>query len=216
MGFPKTPVKFTVLNITDGGKAKFFFTDVVEDYTLTPDTTEKITIFIDDPTDSWRIGATWSLSFESDTTKPEIIAPEPGDIFRISTKKIFRAGEYFTFSVNGAKYDTERAKSMLDDIYVVPNPYVVANSWEPTSPFRFGRGERIIQFLNLPAKCTIRIYTVRGYLVAEIPHDAAVSGGGEKWNLVSKDEQDIAYGVYIFHVDAPGIGTHIGRFAIIK
>jgi hypothetical protein len=27
---------------------------------------------------------------------------------------------------------------------------------------------------------------------------------------------DIAYGVYIFHVDAPGIGEKIDRFAIIK
>ena len=36
------------------------------------------------------------------------------------------------------------------------------------------------------------------------------------WDLVSKDGMDIAFGVYIFHVDAPGIGEKIGKFAIIK
>jgi len=27
---------------------------------------------------------------------------------------------------------------------------------------------------------------------------------------------DIAFGVYVFHVDAPGIGEYIGKFAVIK
>jgi hypothetical protein len=36
------------------------------------------------------------------------------------------------------------------------------------------------------------------------------------WNLLSYESQQIAYGVYIYHIDAPGIGTKIGRFAVIK
>jgi hypothetical protein len=39
---------------------------------------------------------------------------------------------------------------------------------------------------------------------------------GKKWDLVSKDGMDIAYGIYVFHVDAPGIGEKIGKFAVIK
>ena len=27
---------------------------------------------------------------------------------------------------------------------------------------------------------------------------------------------DISYGIYIYHVDAPGVGEKIGKFAIIK
>jgi hypothetical protein len=27
---------------------------------------------------------------------------------------------------------------------------------------------------------------------------------------------DIAYGIYVYHVEAPGIGEKIGRFAVIK
>ena len=38
----------------------------------------------------------------------------------------------------------------------------------------------------------------------------------ESWNLLTKDNLSLAYGVYIYHVDAPGIGEHIGKFAVIK
>jgi len=69
---------------------------------------------------------------------------------------------------------------------------------------------------SLPLKCTIRIYTVRGYLVQTIEHDAPIENGQEPWNLVSRDGMDISYGIYVYHIDAPGIGEKIGRFAIIK
>ena len=49
-----------------------------------------------------------------------------------------------------------------------------------------------------------------------LTHDAAVDDGQEPWNLVSRDGMDVAYGVYIFHVDAPGVGETVGRFALIK
>lgn len=131
-------------------------------------------------------------------------------------KKPFRSGDRITFKVNGKKYDPEKAKSDLDKIAVVPNPYVAAAAWEPKSPFRTGRGERRIYFINLPAECTIRIYTIRGYLVDTIEHHGTSVTGQEAWNLLSKDGQEIAYGVYIFHVEAPGIGEKVGKFAVIK
>ena len=33
---------------------------------------------------------------------------------------------------------------------------------------------------------------------------------------LSRDNLDIAYGVYLYHIDAPGIGEHTGKFAVIK
>ncbi|HEX9974593.1 MAG TPA: hypothetical protein VGD14_21175, partial [bacterium] len=118
-----------------------------------------------------------------------------------------------------------------ENVYVVPNPYVAAATWERRNPFLRGRGERHIWFCNLPKKCTVRIYTIRGYLIDTIEYNGenysspeydtglSLSGtpiGAVPWNLVSKDGMDIAYGVYIYHVDAPGIGEHIGKFAVIK
>ncbi|MDP4116990.1 MAG: hypothetical protein Q8903_12695, partial [Bacteroidota bacterium] len=159
----------------------------------------------------------WSMSLFKDTTRKfdQKITPNPGEVYRIVTKKPFRAGETFTFTSKAPGFDQNQAKNDLNRISVVPNPYVGAASWEQQSD-AVGRGERKIYFTHLPAKCTIRIYTISGKLVQQFNHDSSISDGQESWNLVSRDGMDIAYGVYIYHVDAPGIGTKINRFAIIK
>jgi len=103
----------------------------------------------------------------------------------------------------------------LDKVAVVPNPYVGAASWEPATT-SVGRGPRLIYFIHLPHECTIRIYTLSGRLVQTLTHSSSIDDGQEPWNLVSRDGMNIAYGVYVFQVDAPGVGTHIGKFAVIK
>jgi hypothetical protein len=52
--------------------------------------------------------------------------------------------------------------------------------------------------------------------VQTIQHQSGIDDGQEPWNLVSRDGMDIAFGVYVYHVDAPGIGTHVSRFAVVK
>lgn len=179
----------------------------------------------------------------ADTTWLTTDPPRAGDKYYLATTKPFRSPEYttkidtitsggqtyydtvqvmaeegdvFRFTIQGADSSKTKASEELDDIYVVPNPYVVTASWEPQNPYKFGRGERRIQFFNLPNKCTIRIYTLRGYLVDTIEHDAPADDGMEAWDVLSKDNSEISYGVYIYHVDAPGVGEKVGRFAIIK
>ena len=49
-----------------------------------------------------------------------------------------------------------------------------------------------------------------------IEHSSTIADGQEKWDLTSKDGMDIAYGIYVFHVNAPDIGEKIGKFAVIK
>jgi hypothetical protein len=163
----------------------------------------------------WRV--TWSVSLFKDTTIADIDQrpPEVGDVFHLVTKKPFRTGEYFEFITNSPRLNKDKAKTDLDEIAVVPNPYVGAASWEPITN-DVGRGERRVFFTNLPAQCTIRIYTISGHLVQIIEHNTSTANGQEPWNLVSKDGMNVAYGIYIFHVDAPGIGEKIGRFALIK
>jgi len=46
--------------------------------------------------------------------------------------------------------------------------------------------------------------------------DSGPENGSISWNLVSEDGMEIAYGLYIYHVDAPDIGEYIGKFAVIK
>jgi len=214
LGFRRLPTKFTVWNLTEDKKAKFLFDDVNKDSVLNAG--DQIIIFVDNPRSLLKVATTWRVYFEADTLAPEEIPPQPGDVFRIVTTKPFRTGDRFRFTVSAPHFEVNKAKAELDKITVVPNPYVVTASWEPRSPYRFGRGERRIYFINLPPKCTIRIYTVRGYLVDTIYYESNISYGAVAWDLMSKDGMDIAYGVYIYHVEAPGIGEKIGKFAIIK
>ncbi|MGA9120647.1 MAG: hypothetical protein WB699_14885, partial [Bacteroidota bacterium] len=94
-------------------------------------------------------------------------------------------------------------------------PYVGAASWEPATT-SVGRGSRLIYFIHLPQRCTIRIYTISGRLVQTLEHNSVFNDGQEPWDLSSRDGMDIAFGIYVFQVDAPGIGTKIDRFAILK
>ncbi len=212
------PVTFMIYNVTEGRQMDFIFGDKDRDGRFTPG--DSITIVCGLglgaplPTPKSRFKTAWTFFYDKHLSSAE--PPAAGDVFRLVVTKPFRDGEKFRFTVQGPRIDASQAKNALKNITVVPNPYVAAASWEPTSPFRFGRGERRIFFNHLPAYCKIRIYTVRGYLVKEIEHHSGIDDGSESWDLVSKDGMDIAYGVYIFHVEAPGIGTYIDKFAIIK
>ncbi len=159
----------------------------------------------------------WSLTLYQDTTiaASQQRAPQPGDIYRIVTHKPFRTGEYFEFTTQAPSLNIGQAKTDLKRIAVVPNPYVGAAAWEPAST-TVGRGPRLIYFIHLPHQCTIRIYTISGHLVKELYHNSSIDDGQEPWDLVSRDGMDIAFGVYVYQVDAPGIGTTIDKFAVIK
>ncbi len=166
----------------------------------------------------WR--GSWSIRLappdpEIDVDTP-YRAPAAGSSLHFATEKPFQTGDRVSFSLSAPGYDNEEAKNDLDDIFVVPNPYVASSTFEPPNTYRAGRGERRIYFTNLPSECTIRIYTITGQLVQTLHHDSSIDDGQEPWDLVTKDGMNAAYGVYIFHVDAPGVGEHVGRFAVIK
>ena len=44
----------------------------------------------------------------------------------------------------------------------------------------------------------------------------ASTNGFVPWDLRTKDNLDVAPGLYIFHVEAAGLDPSIGKFAIIK
>ena len=142
--------------------------------------------------------------------------PVAGDVFLLETAKPFDSDDRLNFKVDGAQFAESVGEDALDDIYVVPDPYVAVNSLEPRSVLLSGRGERRIDFRNLPQECTIRIFSMSGRQIKLITHSSVADRSIATWNLQSDDGLDVAYGVYIYHVDAPGIGEKIGRFAIIK
>ena len=57
---------------------------------------------------------------------------------------------------------------------------------------------------------------MQGELISTIEHNASFYNSQAKWNMLTKDNLDIAYGVYVYHVDAGELGSHVGKFAVIK
>jgi hypothetical protein len=144
----------------------------------------------------------------------QLVLPTAGDIYEARTTKPFVAGDQFTFTTTASKFDAANATSELDRICVVPNPYVAFSSLEQPGSTSTRRGNTKLQFRNLPPKCTIRIYTLVGELVDTIVKDDLNSYAD--WQLLSYEGNRLAYGVYIYHVEVPGVGQKIGRLALIK
>ena len=157
----------------------------------------------------------WKFNFIAPTQQSPII-PQDGAVARLIIKTPFSSNDVYSFSTTPHKVDIGKAKETLDDVAVVPNPYVGAARWELQRQTVSGRGERRIYFINLPQVATIRIFTISGDHVATLEQNSNLLEGKLAWDLTSKAGLDVAPGVYIYHVDAPGIGEKIGRFAIIK
>ncbi len=159
---------------------------------------------------------TWAVTISKISATDSLI---PGDGYNllIYTQRPYINSDVFTLKSKSGFIDTQLATTSLDNIYVVPNPYVGTNDIEPTNKLPGqNRGERRIYFENLPMKCTIRIFTLSGELVTSIEHDTGIDNGREFWNLLNTDGFSVAYGLYIAHIDAPGVGEKLLKFAIIK
>ncbi len=212
--YNKIPINYTILDLNTGDSVK---TEIIDN-----DKSKSLTLG-DDIILIQNIGSqikySWRIHYQppaNPSTTP--VYPQAGDKFRIYTKKPFYEGDYFNFTAKTSSVNNLQANQNLSKISVVPNPYIATATWESRSLYPTGRGDRKIDFTNLPAKCTIRIYTIAGALVKTLYKDNSNlnNGGAISWNLVSDDGMDIAYGIYLFHVDAPGIGEYIGKFAVIK
>ncbi len=216
-GQKEIPVNFSIYNVTEEKFEKFNFLDFDKDSIFTPG--DKIIILHSDSTgegpDKKHFMVSYSIEALADTGG-EIVMPQEGDTIKIMTKRPFRDGDSYTFKIEGPKSDYKNVKKDLDKIAVVPNPYVASVSWEAANNYSFGRGERKIYFTHLPPVCTIRIYTIRGFLVKTLYHNSSVTEGSHSWDLRNEDGMDVAYGIYLYHVEVPGVGEKIGKFAVIK
>jgi hypothetical protein len=103
----------------------------------------------------------------------------------------------------------------VNDVKVVPNPYIISALWERKrlgDPL-LGEPIRDLAFINLPAQCTIKIFTIDGDLVKILYHDNG--SGTEFWDTRSEANQIAATGMYFFHVSSE-VGEKIGKFAIVR
>ena len=154
--------------------------------------------------------------------------PQPNDVYAIRHLKPWYKTDSLTFKVSAQKLvDTEKVKSKMEDIRVVPNPYVATNMMEPSVVNKYLNQSRRLLFTNLPAQCTIKIFTVSGVLVRELhgPADGLTSfdGMGDSntgvlhWDMLSWERLEIAGGMYFYHVKDDVTGEEkTGKFGVIK
>ncbi len=201
------PIPFEVVNVTQANRPiQVFVPDVNRNGSW--EVMERI-VFLEQLDEG--LTATWEVRLDDIGS-----TPQGGDVLVLATRKPFAKGDLFNFRTVAAATDETLTTQELQDIYVVPNPYVATTVFEPRNPIsRTERGERRLYFANVPQQCTIRIYTLSGELVETLHHDSALDNGKVFWDMRTRDNMNLAYGLYIFHVDSPA-GTFIGKFAVIK
>lgn len=136
----------------------------------------------------------------------------------------------YTFSTSGIAthtMDNDMAVEALDLIRVVPNPYYAYSHYESSSL------ENIVKITNLPEVCTVSIYNLSGTLIRRYKKGEAVAthgafnaatsvvagvpviatyDGSLNWDLKNTANIPISSGVYIVHVDVPGVGEKIVKW----
>ncbi len=113
--------------------------------------------------------------------------------------------------------DQAAIESEMENIKVVPNPYIATNDLEPVVSNWFLNQRRRIMFTHVPAQCTITIFTVSGVFVDDIEVMNDQDSGIAYWDVETSEGLEVAAGMYLYHVKSTLTGAEkIGKFAIIK
>jgi hypothetical protein len=102
----------------------------------------------------------------------------------------------------------------LEEVAVVPNPYKVRAEWEP------GDGSRLLRFIRVPDKATVRIFTSSGDFIRELKSNMLASPGGVigdvPWDLKNDSGRTVVSGIYLYQIETENGRTRRGKFVIIK
>ncbi len=110
--------------------------------------------------------------------------------------------EFNTAEIHALANQNDVAKENLDKVKVVPNPYYGFSEYEKN------KLSNEVKITNLPKECTVKIFTLDGSLVKTIKKDSE-SQTSISWNVKNEQGIAVASGLYIFHIEAPGIGEKI-------
>lgn len=106
--------------------------------------------------------------------------------------------------------DSKIGEDFLDEIKAVPNPYYAYSEYEEQ------RLDYLVKVINLPKTCRVTIYTVNGTLVRTFEKDDETVTSID-WDLKNQDNIPIASGVYLIHIDAPGLGERVIKwFGVLR
>lgn len=97
---------------------------------------------------------------------------------------------------------TSNKDEIFKRIHVVPNPYYAYSQYENS------RVENRVRIINLPEKATIKIFTLDGALIKTlVKNDAATTY--IDWEIKNDKNIPIASGLYLVHVNIPGVGETV-------
>jgi hypothetical protein len=160
------------------------------------------------------VSRSWAFDIVNSGTE---VRPVKGDIFHIATTKPWDRLDKYQFTITGNEVKSGLATNAMNNIYTVPDPYLTVSSLErKIVNASEGRGDRRIDFVNLPAQCKVNIFTSAGRLIRVLQHTATENNSREAWDLRTKDGLEVASGIYFYVVEVTGVGTFRGRMAIIK
>ncbi len=221
------PVNFKITNLTSGKKIKFALYDR-DPLIHNPDESGKFSynlggrklsdeLYFLEENENDELVTTWLVKMGPSSNPADTTNPKAGDILNLITLKPALYRDIFEFTTIAESVNKQEAKKEIKNIKVVPNPYVVSNSWERVNPYSSGRGPRELHFTHLPPRCTIRIFDISGQHIDTIERDVTLTvDGTQAWDMQTKDGLEIGFGIYIYHIDAKGIGVKTGKFAVIK
>ncbi|HEX7414112.1 MAG TPA: hypothetical protein VF411_08700, partial [Bacteroidia bacterium] len=166
-------------------------------YGLSTVTSPANTSFTISATSSFSVAGTFSFT----PLNSDAVANAPYDLVTNPQNGNFPMYTFNTNSLAASTYQLGTAQSELAKINIVPNPYYAHSSYEQT------RIDLEVKIINLPVKCTVKIYSLAGTLVRTLNKDNTDTY--ITWDLHNSSNIQIASGLYILHIDAPGIGERI-------
>jgi hypothetical protein len=110
-----------------------------------------------------------------------------------------------------AQEGQQQGEGGVDDVHVVPNPYLFASAYERT------QADRFIKFTSLPPEGRIRIFDVAGRFIQELNYtEDQLQGGDLGWNLQTRENLVLAAGLYLFVLETPSGERKSGKFVVIR
>ena len=156
----------------------------------------------------------WGASYYYYVQAGVRVAENDLNAYPTSRGKILWSGR--VWSTSRLNVSPERAiGGKLTDIRIVPNPYNIAD------PVLLGYGldaddPRMLLFFNLPARCTIKIFTESGDLIKTIEHAPLSKAGLYQWNMLTDNQQAISSGIYIAVFETPEGEVSYQKFIVVR
>ena len=132
-------------------------------------------------------------------------------------------------SINAIREYAQNSAEIVENnqlnVIVYPNPYRIDASYNERfegwdNPALNKEYSRRINFANVPAKCTIRIFSIDGDLIRTIEHDCNGTEGQyecshAEWDIISRNTQYVVAGIYYYSVES-ALGNQVGKIVIIR